>query len=116
MSTATPLLSRLPLTRVVSVPLACVFLAGRAGQAAELRKADLLLWLGDFNYRLNTTMSHEEVVSSLQLLGREGVAALRPLDQLTQEQIKGSAMADMQASVPLPRSLACCQPHQAWTP
>ena len=69
----------------------------------------MLLWLGDFNYRLNAT-TYEEVVTSVQVLGREGLEGLRPLDQLAQEQLKGTTMCDMQVRVP-PSLLLLHQPH-----
>jgi inositol polyphosphate 5-phosphatase INPP5B/F len=48
---------------------------------------DLVFWIGDFNYRLDVSLSLEEIMSHICC---ENIASLRQKDQLTQERAQGN--------------------------
>ena len=63
-------------------------------KSVGIADADLVIWLGDFNYRIDESVSPADVFAAAE--GRRGVAglaALRARDQLNIERAKGAAFA-----------------------
>lgn len=64
-----------------------------APEGSALREAEVLIWVGDFNYRIE--MSYEEALAAIQLQ-RQGLQELHEHDQLDAERQKGAVFVGFQ--------------------